>query len=363
MFVWFLAGATRVSFSRKKKTKKKVGKKQSTRLPVEVPSLTRFCRGRCDRGIVQRFISGLCEILWSSSSFVLFCFGFALVRNLLQRVLTLLVFSSSGMEADQEQEAQQQQQEKWTGGVELTLSCPVESAWAVQSDFLGLHKWAPNILLCELVEGENKKVGCLRHCVGTGTTWVHERLLQFDDDNMYMSYRMEQNHFIFPKGFQGYHSTVQVHNSCSPHPPPPPFFILDLQFLRFFSFLQTSKSLQLFANFQVSSAFSNFPIFFSFLQLPSFFSFLQLSSFFSFLKLMSSSFSSNFFSSSSLFLFVLLLISRSRTKLASKCGTKFTLQLEVCNYTKLLCIIIHDWIGIRESPFLFSGCKWGSERN
>jgi hypothetical protein len=264
---------------------------------------------------------------------------------------------SSGMEADQEQEAQQQQQEKWTGGVELTLSCPVESAWAVQSDFLGLHKWAPNILLCELVEGENKKVGCLRHCVGTGTTWVHERLLQFDDDNMYMSYRMEQNHFIFPKGFQGYHSTVQVHNSCSPHPPPPPFFILDLQFLRFFSFLQTSKSLQLFANFQVSSAFSNFPIFFSFLQLPSFFSFLQLSSFFSFLKLMSSSFSSNFFSSSSLFLFVLLLISRSRTKLVSKCGTKFTLQLEVCNYTKLLCIIIHDWIGIRESPFLFSGCK------
>ncbi|KAH8964054.1 hypothetical protein BDL97_04G043800 [Sphagnum fallax] len=117
---------------------------------------------------------------------------------------------SSGMEADQEQEAQQQQQEKWTGGVELTLSCPVESAWAVQSDFLGLHKWAPNILLCELVEGENKKVGCLRHCVGTGTTWVHERLLQFDDDNMYMSYRMEQNHFIFPKGFQGYHSTVQL---------------------------------------------------------------------------------------------------------------------------------------------------------
>jgi hypothetical protein len=116
---------------------------------------------------------------------------------------TRAVGDSSGMEA-------QQQQEKWTGGVELTLSCPVESAWAVQSDFLGLHKWAPNVLLCEPLEGENKKVGCLRHCVGTGTTWVHERLLQFDDDNMYMSYRMEQNNFVFPKGFQGYHSTVQV---------------------------------------------------------------------------------------------------------------------------------------------------------
>jgi hypothetical protein len=127
-----------------------------------------------------------------------------------------------------------------------------------------------------------------------------------------------------------------------------------------------SKVLQLSSDFQVSSAFCQLPSLFSFLQLPnflqlsqlpSFFSFLQLPSFFSFLKLMSSSFSSNFFSSSSLFLFVLLLISRSRTKLVSKCGTKFTLQLEVCNYTKLLCIIIHDWIGIRESPFLFSGCK------
>ncbi|CAM6024014.1 unnamed protein product [Sphagnum balticum] len=117
------------------------------------------------------------------------------------------VGDSSGMEAQQQQP---QQQEKWTGGVELTLSCPVESAWAVQSDFLGLQKWAPNILVCELVEGENKKVGCLRHCVGTGTTWVRERLLQFDDDNMYMSYRMEQNHFVFPKGFQSYHSTVQL---------------------------------------------------------------------------------------------------------------------------------------------------------
>lgn len=178
------------------------------------------------------------------------------------------------MEADQEQEAQQQQ-EKWTGGVELTLSCPVESAWAVQSDFLGLHKWAPNILLCELVEGENKKVGCLRHCVGTGTTWVHERLLQFDHDNMYMSYRMEQNHFIFPKGFQGYHSTVQVYNSCSPHPPPPPppFFVLDLQFLRFFSFLPTSKSLQLSPTSQFSSAFSTS----KFLQFSPTSKFLQLS--------------------------------------------------------------------------------------
>lgn len=296
-----------MSFSRKKKTTKKKGGQKKSQHDFQLRF--RLSRASAGEDVMEASFKYLYPACVKSCDHlrVLFCSGFfALVRNLLQRVLTLLV-SSSGMEADQEQEAQQQQ-EKWTGGVELTLSCPVESAWAVQSDFLGLQKWAPNIHLCELVEGENKKVGCLRHCVGSGTIWVRERLLQFDDDNMYMSYRMEQNNFVFPKGFQGYHSTVQVHNSCSPHPPPPPFFILDLQFLRFFSFLPTSKSLQLFPNFQVSSAFSNFPIFFSFLQL------------------LSSSFSSNFFSSSFSVLFVLLPISRSlRTKLVSKCGTKFTL--------------------------------------
>ncbi len=43
-----------------------------------------------------------------------------------------------------------------------------------------------------------------------GTSWVYERLLEFDDHNMYMSYRMESNHFVFSKGFQGYVSKVRV---------------------------------------------------------------------------------------------------------------------------------------------------------
>lgn len=116
--------------------------------------------------------------------------------------------SSSMEELLSKQEEKEEEERKWSGGVELTLDCPVKSAWALQSDFAGLHKWVPTVRKCELVEGENKKVGCLRYCIGN--SWVYERLLEFDDHNMYMSYRMESNHFVFPKGFQGYVSKVRV---------------------------------------------------------------------------------------------------------------------------------------------------------
>jgi hypothetical protein len=104
---------------------------------------------------------------------------------------------SSSIEELLSKQEEKEEERKWSGGVELTLECPVKSAWALQSDFAGLHKWVPTVRKCELVEGENKKVGCLRYC--KGTSWVYERLLEFDDHNMYMSYRMESNHFAFPK--------------------------------------------------------------------------------------------------------------------------------------------------------------------
>ncbi len=82
--------------------------------------------------------------------------------------------SSSMEELLSKQEEKEEEERKWSGGVELTLDCPVKSAWALQSDFAGLHKWVPTVRKCELVEGENKKVGCLRYCIGN--SWVYERL-------------------------------------------------------------------------------------------------------------------------------------------------------------------------------------------
>ncbi|CAM6063594.1 unnamed protein product [Sphagnum tenellum] len=118
------------------------------------------------------------------------------------------IMGSSSMEELLSKQEEKEEERKWSGGVELTLDCPVKSAWALQSDFAGLHKWVPTVRKCELVEGENKKVGCLRYCIGN--SWVYERLLEFDDHNMYMSYRMESNRFVFPKGFQGYVSKVRL---------------------------------------------------------------------------------------------------------------------------------------------------------
>ena len=105
--------------------------------------------------------------------------------------------------------------EKWSGGVHLVLNCPVEAAWAIQSDFLGLTKWVPTVSISECVEGENNIPGCLRYCKGTGTTWVHERLLEFDNAHKCMSYRMEKNQFVFRDGFQNYVSKVKVKNDLS----------------------------------------------------------------------------------------------------------------------------------------------------
>jgi hypothetical protein len=101
---------------------------------------------------------------------------------------------------------------QWSGGVHFVLNCKLDAAWSLQRDFLGLAKWVPNISICTLDNGEPNAVGCLRYCKGSGTTWVHERLLELDDATRFMSYRMEGNHFIFPQGFQNYASTVQVRN-------------------------------------------------------------------------------------------------------------------------------------------------------
>jgi len=100
--------------------------------------------------------------------------------------------------------------EKWTGGVHLLLNCNLDAAWRLQSDFMGLPKWVPTISVSRLVEGEANAVGCLRYCKGSGTIWVRERLLEMDEAKHYMSYRMEENHFVFPQGFQGYVAKVQL---------------------------------------------------------------------------------------------------------------------------------------------------------
>ena len=94
--------------------------------------------------------------------------------------------------------------------MDIVLNCNLGAAWSLQSDFMALPSWVPTITVSRLLEGEPNAVGCLRYCKGSSTTWVHERLLELDHANHFMSYRMEDNHFVFPEGFQGYVAKVQV---------------------------------------------------------------------------------------------------------------------------------------------------------
>lgn len=42
----------------------------------------------------------------------------------------------------------------WSGGVHVTLECPMEQAWAIFADFGGLCKWNPAVTVCDVVEGK-----------------------------------------------------------------------------------------------------------------------------------------------------------------------------------------------------------------
>lgn len=100
----------------------------------------------------------------------------------------------------------------WSGGVHVTLDCPMEQAWALFADFGGLCKWNPAITVCDIVEGEGDEPGSVRYCRGTlADSWVYERLLVRDEKKHFCKYQMEENRFRFRDGVQGYVSQIQFH--------------------------------------------------------------------------------------------------------------------------------------------------------
>ena len=102
-------------------------------------------------------------------------------------------------------------EELWSGGVHVTLDCPMEQAWALFADFGGLCKWNPAITVCDIVEGESDEPGSVRYCRGTlPDSWVYERLLVRDEKKHFCKYQMEENRFRFRDGVQGYVSQIQV---------------------------------------------------------------------------------------------------------------------------------------------------------
>ncbi|KAG0618445.1 hypothetical protein M758_4G064500 [Ceratodon purpureus] len=101
----------------------------------------------------------------------------------------------------------------WSGGVHVTLDCPVEQAWGIFGDFGGLCKWNPSVAVCDIVEGKGNEPRSVRYCSGTlADSWVYERLLERDENKYFLKYQMEENRFRFPDGIQGYVSQAQFHD-------------------------------------------------------------------------------------------------------------------------------------------------------
>lgn len=102
---------------------------------------------------------------------------------------------------------------KWTGGLKpMTLDAPVEIVWDLSADWANWQQFVPSQpdfpLVAELIEGENRKLGCVRHADLAPDVWTEERLIAIDNVSHYFSYNMEKN--MFAGGIQGYINRVQV---------------------------------------------------------------------------------------------------------------------------------------------------------
>lgn len=97
---------------------------------------------------------------------------------------------------------------KWTGGGirDLVLDCPMETAWDLFSDWINWGQWFSQPDVVELLEGENRKPGCLR-LVQYPDIFLHERILQIDNEKHLLSYSIEGNNVL--GGMKGYSGTIE----------------------------------------------------------------------------------------------------------------------------------------------------------
>ncbi|GER25593.1 polyketide cyclase/dehydrase and lipid transportsuperfamily protein [Striga asiatica] len=85
-----------------------------------------------------------------------------------------------------------------------------DEVWPLLEDFFSLHKWLPTIDTCRPVEGTGD--GHIRYCAsrdGGGMRWCHERLVEMDPKDRWLSYEVVDNNM----GFKQYKSTVRVNEA------------------------------------------------------------------------------------------------------------------------------------------------------
>ncbi|GLJ29985.1 hypothetical protein SUGI_0592760 [Cryptomeria japonica] len=103
---------------------------------------------------------------------------------------------------------------KWQGSVEGKIMAPLESVWKIASDYYEMHKWFPDMKLCERVEGAPEQgVGSVRRCItslpsdqeSTDSIALEELIAQ-DDTNHSFTYRVTDSNL---PGFIGHEGTFE----------------------------------------------------------------------------------------------------------------------------------------------------------
>lgn len=70
----------------------------------------------------------------------------------------------------------------------IVINAPPDRVWAVAGDFVGLDRWYPLVESSKLILGKNRVVGCTRELTRLNGTKVEEKLIDYDDNLMTLTY-------------------------------------------------------------------------------------------------------------------------------------------------------------------------------
>jgi mxaD protein len=70
----------------------------------------------------------------------------------------------------------------------IMIDATPDRVWAVAGDFVGLDRWYPLIESSKLILGKNRVVGCVRELTRLNGTKVEEKLVDYDDMTMTLTY-------------------------------------------------------------------------------------------------------------------------------------------------------------------------------
>ncbi|KAH6557375.1 hypothetical protein KP509_1Z118500 [Ceratopteris richardii] len=103
--------------------------------------------------------------------------------------------------------------EIWEGVATREIEAPEDILWEQLSNFGQIKSWHTSAEICEVVEGEKNKPGCVRYCAGGGRAsdgsparWVKEKLLTLDLAGRHMTYCILDSSY----GFQDYKASLSV---------------------------------------------------------------------------------------------------------------------------------------------------------